>query len=223
MTQVKKSRGQWIKASTWVAHKRSGETAMLDAAPEPKEKKRRRVKTYGSMVMLNNMHLQTTKKTLQRIFIETDVDGKFVLDPFLWPRVNVASDIGANCVCTDMYLGYGRRANFHSDWDPSHGAQADVAGTLKAVGLWRHQVLYCSAVNAVHGSLLSPPRLRQLRESAIDYLCLNLKLCPLAHIALPEIVAQGCLDIDLAADTVIEEHYIGVVSDYESYASGEIN
>ena len=157
----------------------------------------------GSMIQLNNMIVQASNRLSLSDFLIPDMEAA---SPFSWPRLNLAPDQGPNCICMDSYLAYKRCANLNCDWDPSHGATADTNGTIKEVGLWREVLLYCSAVNCVHGSALSPPRLQQLREATIEYLTnMNVKSCAIFHDALPKVVKGMDLDIDMLSDTALEE------------------
>ena len=200
------SRARWTTQSRWLALKRHG--AVPDLGSQPKQKKLRRGKTLVSLVQLNNMIVQASNRLSLSDFLVVDMHGT---NPFLWPRLNLAPDQGPNCICLDSYLAYHRLANLNCDWDPSHGAAADTNGTIKEVGLWREQLLYCSAVNCVHGSPISPPRLQQLREATVEYLTnMDVKSCAIFHDALPKVVAGMELDIDIAGDTAVEECQLAI-------------
>ena len=53
---------------------------------------------------------------------------------------------GGDCVCVDHFLSYhigpdNTQCNSNNDYELSHDAKSVGRQTLKAVGLWRHQVV----------------------------------------------------------------------------------
>ena len=85
-----------MKASNWIARKRRGDSTSV----EPRAPKYRRLKTFTSMVSLNNLIQESTAgKSLQDFIIETDTDGAWRIDPFKWPRLELAPDMGPDKVC----------------------------------------------------------------------------------------------------------------------------
>ena len=68
-----------------------------------------------------------------------------IKDPYKWPSLNLAMDRGSDCVCVDHFSAYhigpdNTQCNSNTDYDPSHDAKSAGRQTLKAVGLWSHQV-----------------------------------------------------------------------------------
>lgn len=51
----------------------------------------------------------------------------------------------------------------------SHGAWNDERGTLKAVGLWDHELLMMEAFNVNYGTLYSPDRRQQVNRAHADH------------------------------------------------------
>ncbi len=110
---------------------------MTDVKVE-QQRKRRRIKTFQSIMSLHNMLLGATGHGLERYQIHKDELGRYP-SPWTWPHLNAATDQGPNMVCMDGFLGYKMKLNYTSDWDPDHGSQHDTAkDAIKAVGLWKH-------------------------------------------------------------------------------------
>lgn len=121
---------KWSTASKFLAYKRKGESNMCTGhGPEPKKK--RRLKTFSSLVMLNNMMKQTLNKTLLHFIIGVD-DPR---SPFTWPRLNLAPDQGSTMVCMDHWMACRKKLNNITDWDLCHGTQADVTHALSFYGI----------------------------------------------------------------------------------------
>ncbi len=66
-----------------------------ESAPAPR--KRRRVKTYVSIMMLDNALRVTAGKRLTDFGVECSGDGVLQGDPFTWRSLSVATDSGPDC------------------------------------------------------------------------------------------------------------------------------
>ena len=199
-------RKQWTKVSKWMHdRKRAGQAAAV-LHKSLKKNTKRRTKTLKSILALDNVIRQTTTKGLEQFLVPFGEEGLDLTDPFDWRRLNLATDKGADKVGQDPFLAYCKLLNLHTDFDISHGSNCDQKGTLKATCLWQHCLLFASALNSVHGSALSPPRLHQLRENSLDYLDnVDLRLCPQFNSALPDIIQQLGLCVDVSDDNVVQE------------------
>ena len=190
-------------------HDRKVAETSRDAKGELKKRIRRRTKTVKPLLGLDNVLRQTTTEGLISFKVDRNEDGTWKQSPFKVRRLNLATDMGANIVCQDHFLAYKRAINIHTDFDSSHGSNCDQKATLKATGLWQHVVLFTSALNSVHGSALSPARLHQLREAAMDYLDrVDLSLCPLFLSVAPGIIKEMGLEVDETANNVAEESFV---------------
>jgi hypothetical protein len=160
---------QWRLVSQKLAKRQLG---LEDKTKDQPQRKRRRLKTFQTMMSLSNMLRQMTGRGLERFYVPRNEAGKFTTDPFEWPHCNAAVDQGPDNMAMDHFVGYGpTQLNFHSDWDLTHGAHNDaVKETLKQCGLWRHILQVMSAMNSAYGSTMSPPRLAQIREAAQEYM-----------------------------------------------------
>ena len=98
-----------------------------------------------------------------------------------------------------------KAVNLNNDFDLAHGAHCDLKNTLKHCGLWHHEVLMTCAMNCLHGSLLSPPRLKQFQETVFHYIqTIDVNRCPMMTRQLPLIIAQMGLSIDPASPSAAE-------------------
>ena len=135
-----------------------------------RQRKRRRVKALSTMLALNNMLVQTTKRGLARFKIPTSAAGGLP-SPWTWPHLNLSTDMGPDCVAMAHYMMYEGQYNCHVDYDLSHGVHNDVCkDLLKQLGLWHHMLAMMGAMNCAYGSTMSPPRLQQVRDTVAEYM-----------------------------------------------------
>ena len=104
-------------------------------------RKKQRLKTYASIMHLDNMVRKSCGHGLPRIQVREDAEGNWPPDPFSWPRYNLASDCGPDMVCAEHFLTYQLSLNMNWDYDMSHLGAAVSRCSLKENGLWRSHVL----------------------------------------------------------------------------------
>ena len=195
----------WRQKSQLAAQLKAGVTDKPSYTMGGSNAKRRRVKSMGTAFQLNNMVINATGSTLLRFKIEKNSDGGYD-DPYTWPSLNLAPDMGPDEVALDHYLAYGASLNVNADYDMSHLLKNLGKCTLKNVGLWKNTVLYCTATNVVYGSTLSPPRMVQIRETLQEYFRLESQTDGYFQMHLPILVQQLPLDVDITDPECAEAH-----------------
>lgn len=191
----------WIERARTFLKRSRGDPDSADAPPPARKK--RRVKTYSLMLMIDNMvrnHIGAGKG-LEVFRVEADEQGTLP-SPYSWRHLSVTSDQGSDNVCAVGYLKH-LGLNLQEWYDPSHGAWNDGKLALKDTQLWCHQLLMMGAMNVSYGSTFAPPRLQQLREGAQEYLeNTNPNDCPVFLENLQQLLleqGQGILPTDVGA------------------------
>ena len=184
---------RWRVASQTLSFKRNG---IDDGRKVVLTRKRRRVKSLTKAMKTNNMLRVSAGCTFQKFKIEYNFETREP-SPFTWPHCNFSSDVGPDMLCVDNYYGYEAKFNAHTDWDPGHTTHASSKNTLKAVGLWSHEVHMVTNQNVMYGSNLSPPRMEQIRNCVEDYYEDNGPGDPWFQLHLPHIAKQMCPFVDL--------------------------
>lgn len=189
---VHEARRSWIeKAKAYLKRKR-GEDASSAALPE---RKKRRIKSYQLMLMWDNILMQHCKFGLDRFLPPPPADGSQE-SAWTWPSLSIAADQGPDVKCAASFLLRKVGCNVDFTDDMSHGAWNDGRCALKASTLWKHELLAICCYNCVYGSLYSPPRLRQVRDAAEEYMTINDHTsCPLFGHFLPFIIEEQELDL----------------------------
>ena len=83
--------------------KRLGQT---DGPSAPAPRKRRRVKTFVTVMQVDNMISSATGLQLADFVVQQAEDGTFLGDPWQWKGLSLASDSGPDCVvCAICSLG----------------------------------------------------------------------------------------------------------------------
>ena len=145
--------------------------------PDPKDvkplKTRKRKKTFATMMCLHNMLRLVLGLGLEKFWIRRNEDGDYPEDPFNWCSLDLALDQASDNVCMDNLLSYECGVNLNVNYDLAHGGHNDVKQALKDCNLWRHEVAMASAPNCYYGSMLSPPRLKCMRELILEYMRLG--------------------------------------------------
>ena len=109
--------------------------------------------------------------------------------------------MGPDMVCAFGFVSRKLGLNVNFTFDLSHSTQNVGKATIKAVGLYRHEIIYCCAQNVLYGSVLSPARVQQIQEICEEWFETgdpNTDPCFLLH--LERIVKQMKLQVDLASD-----------------------
>ena len=120
-----------------------------------------------------------------------------------WPWLQMSPDSGPDMVCMFHFLVYCLGLCISFNWDPAHMWKNCGKQILKRSSLWKFIVLMTAANNCVYGSMLSPARLFQIREAVLDYFRHTNPLdCPLFMSALPHLVEQLKLDVDMKSKGV---------------------
>lgn len=86
---------------------------------------------------------------------EQPVDIQERQDPLMWPKLNVAMDLGSDGVCFLMWARYHRHLNVELVADSSHGVHNGVEEALSSIGLRGHMYLLMVAINTppmAHGA-----------------------------------------------------------------------
>ena len=169
-------------------------------------KKRGRVKTFATLVKLDNQLKRSTKRGLHSFKRPVKLpDGTWSISPFRWRRLNSATDMGPNMVCAHSVCIYKLKLNYNEDYDLSHGSQRDNTLTIDHTGEKNHQHLAVSAMNCLHSSRLAPARLAQFRESINEYLDhVDHNTCPILVDNYEDIIRQRGLQISVASDTAMQ-------------------
>lgn len=193
---VTEARKSWVeKARSYLKRKR-GDEGGFAALPE---RKKRRVKSYQLMLMWDNILMQHCEFGLEQFVPPKAPDGSRQ-PPWSWLGLSIAADQGPDVKCAASFLLRKLGCNIDFTDDMSHGAWNDGRCAMKACALWKHELLCISCYNCVYGSLYSPPRLRQVRDAAEEYLTLNdHSSCPLFAHFLPFIVEEQELDMPPSA------------------------
>lgn len=174
-----------------------------ESAP-PRAPKRRRLKSYVTLMQIDNMLRGNADKCLADFHIAPGPTG-CLPDPFTWPSLNLSPDSGPDMVCLAHFLAYAKGLNINADFDLCHSSSNSAKNALKRSKLWTHQVLMSAAANCVYGSTLSPPRLQQIRECVEEFFETSTPDDPYFQSYLPLLVDQLRLGVqltDLGADKV---------------------
>lgn len=137
------------RARTFLKRSR-GDPDSADAPPPARKK--RRVKTYSLMLMIDNMvrnHIGAGKG-LEVFRVEADEQGTLP-SPYSWRHLSVTSDQGSDNVCAVGYLKH-LGLNLQEWYDPSHGAWNDGKLALKDTQLWCYQLLMMGAMNVIRAT-----------------------------------------------------------------------
>ena len=170
-----------------------------------KAKKRRRAKTFSATLMTNNMLRQLGLSGLGHFRVEKDADGYYLVSPFKWNHLHLCPDMGPAMMCMYGFLAYKLGLNVDFSFDLSHGAHNAAKATIKKVGLYRHEIVYCSAQNVTYGSALSPARLQQTREIVDEWFRTgDPNTDPWFQLHLPLLVKQMGLQVNLADESCAE-------------------
>ena len=109
-------------------------------------RKRRRTKTYNTRMQIQNiLRFAGITTGLQSFIPRRDEAGNYIDDPLTWAHLNITSDMGPDLVCAFHLLCYCLGVAINDDWDCSHSSHNGSRATLKAVGLWKHELCYISA------------------------------------------------------------------------------
>lgn len=187
------ARQSWVtKAKAFLKRTRGETLTTEEAAPV---KKKRRVKSYGIMVMLDNiLKHHHNEEGLKKFQVLGDERGELPC-PCTWPHLALVGDQGPDNVCSTGYMKH-LDLNIEDYADPSHGAWNDGRGALREAGLWGHELMMIAAMNVAYGSTYSPPRLAQLREAATEYLTnTNPHECPVPQDNLGALLHEQGLDV----------------------------
>ena len=87
-----------------------------------------------------------------------------------WPSLSISPDCGPDMVCVAHFLLFCKMFNIIPNWDIAHLLKNNGKNVLKQSKMWKFVVLQTAANNCVYGSMLSPARLAQIRESVADYM-----------------------------------------------------
>ena len=170
--------------------------------------KRKRAKTYCTIMAMNNLLRLHAKKDWTNYHIKCLDDGTYEpADPFTWEHFAAIIDADSCNVCTDHFLGYEKSMNITWDYDMSHIGKAAGRGAMKDTAMWKHQVLMVAGQNCVHGSTLSPPRMRQIQEMLTEYFnTADYRTDAIFQFYLPHLIKQlqpavssGDVDVDKVA------------------------
>lgn len=106
----------------------------LDPSEAKAPPKRRRVKSYVSLMLLNNQLQHSAGVDLITFIPEKDSDGRFVQDPFTWRGLSVCTDSGPDMVATCFFLIFKKGLNLQWDFDMSHWLNNTMKLSLKFPG-----------------------------------------------------------------------------------------
>ena len=159
---------------------------------EPRKKKHR-VKAMMWGLALDNCLMSCTGKGLEAFEIG-ELVGDENSDPYSWPELAVAPDQGTDGMCMGHALAYGwagKQYNVDLVWDPSHGGTNDIKLTVKAVGLWHHELLTVVAAAAPFSPFGDGTRRVQVQEAMAEYMSAHHPDTePLFISLLPDILAE---------------------------------
>ena len=138
---------------------------------EPKNKKHR-VKAMMWGLALDSCLMSCTGRGLEAFGISQLV-GDEGSDPYIWPELGVAPDLGTDGMCMGHALAHGwagKQYNVDLVCDPSHGGTNDIKLTVKAVGLWHHELLTVVAAAAPFSPFGDGTRRVQVQEAMAEYM-----------------------------------------------------
>ena len=183
-TQIFRDLGNKIDAQKAIEHHvvnaenfllaQAAKTQETDDVPEPNRKKYR-TKTQETGLNLHHQLECLTGIGLNGWKIDKRWVGNRAIDPYLWPRLDIASDRGSDEVCLRNYLCYGgvtgdQKFNIQWHWDDNHDNKNTVKQGLKDAGLWPHQLLVTVAAKASKGPWNSGLRRQQWKAAVGDHL-----------------------------------------------------
>ena len=176
--------------------KRQLKKAVYSRAPK------KRLKTYHSLCQLAKTVEQCFPISLADIRIEKLADGSWP-NPWLWPSVAISPDRGSDMSCLVHFGQYKKHLNLPVNWDWAHLCKTSTRKILKKMGLWSHAVSYAAAANCVYGSMLSPARMNQIRQS-VQHVMETIHPTSDEHFmaALPFLVEQLPLKVSMATPDV---------------------
>jgi hypothetical protein len=146
----------------WLKRKAEGQDVFV-----PKPPKRPRQKAYDALLTWDNLLLQYRCRGLEALL--TLNPDKTEKDPYDWEFGVVAKDQSSDGKCAYYYCAFFLGLNLEEVDDESHGAWNDTKNAIKDAGLWAHEMLMISAMNAPYGSVMSPVRLEQCRSAMEEY------------------------------------------------------
>ncbi len=113
-----------------VKRKLSGE---LEKTTEKPPKKRRRLKTYSTIMSIDSMLRGTCCTQLSNFIVPKTPEGEFCADsdPFTWPVLSVATDSGPDCTAAAHFLLYSRGCCLQWEFDLSHSLNNATKLALK--------------------------------------------------------------------------------------------
>ena len=129
-----------------VKRKRGLDTKEGGGAP-PMPKKRRRVKTVQSIMMLDNILRHTCSSQLSKFKVPRGPDDVGMGDPFSWPLLNLSTDQGPDCVAGDM-MSYKLQLNLNVDYDWSRLLQNAAKQALRRFCFLGERTTGCSSIIA---------------------------------------------------------------------------
>ena len=102
-----KHRKCWTKAAKWMHDRRQGAQKTGDFNQTLNKKKiKRRTKTLKSLLSLDIVIRQITKKGLEQCQLRFGDDDVDLTNPFEWKRLNTATGMGPDKVTGDHFLAY---------------------------------------------------------------------------------------------------------------------
>jgi len=157
------------------------------------QKKKHRVKAMVWGLALDNCLMSCTGKGLEAFEISS-LAGDRASDPYSWPELSVAPDQGTDGMCMAHALAYGwagKQYNVDLVWDPSHGGTNDIKLTVKATGLWHHELLTVVAAAAPFSPFGDGTRRVQVQEAMAEYMAAHRPTTePLFLSLLPDLLAE---------------------------------
>ena len=91
--------------------KRKAGSCLGEARP-PAPRKRRRVKSYVTLMGLNNMLVHASGRRLADYCLPEDETGEIRGSPFSWPGLSVATDSGPDCVSSSVASHFVGQSSF---------------------------------------------------------------------------------------------------------------
>jgi hypothetical protein len=171
---------------------RGGAAGEEEEQLEPKKKKHR-VKAMLWGLALDNCLMACTGRGLEAFEISGLLEDASS-DPYSWPELSVAPDQGTDGMCMAHALTHGwagKQYNVDLVWDPSHGGTNDIKLTVKAVGLWHHELLTVVAAAAPFSPFGDGTRRVQVQEAMKEYTTArHPETEPLFMSLLPDILAE---------------------------------
>ena len=158
---------EWKGMSTRLAKAKEGETEGVQEVV----KQRRRKKAMSNAMCRHNVLRVNTGVGLERYVYEQLPDGSWPPDPWSWNALDGAQDQSSDNVAEDFFLCYKAHVNFNGNYDLAHGGHNDaLKQSLKECSLLSFMILMVSAMNCYFGSMLSPPRIKMMRETVLEYM-----------------------------------------------------